>query len=151
MTKFYSGFSGAALAMALATSAALAQGVIATADGEQPGVRIDITELKRTSGDTVTMRFTLINDSGSDVSPYSLFEGSDLRDVHLIDAVGKKKYLTIRDASNKCVCSANIGGAFPGGQNAMNLWARFPAPPADVKEVSVVFPHFIPTDAPVSQ
>jgi hypothetical protein len=33
----------------------------------------------------------------------------------------------------------------------MNLWARFPAPPAEVKEVSVIFPRFIPIDAPISE
>lgn len=151
MMKLYFGISGAALALSLATSAALAQGAIATADGEQPGVRIDITELKRTSGDTVTMKFTLVNDSGSAVSPYDLFTNSQVKYVYLIDAAGKKKYLPIMDAEGDCVCSHDLGHNFPGDQNSMNLWARFPAPPAEVDEVSVVFPHFIPTDAPISE
>ena len=151
MSKYYPVLSGAAVAIVLTASFALAQGPIATADGEQAGVRIDITELKRTSGDTVTMRFTLVNESGTDVSPYNLFNGGDVAEVHLIDNAGKKKYLTIKDASNNCVCSANLGHEIPGGQNSMNLWARFPAPPAEVKEVSVIFPRFIPTDAPISE
>lgn len=150
MMKRYFGISGAALALSLAT-AALAQEAIATADGEQPGVRIDITELKRTSGDTLTMKFTLVNDSGSAVSPYELFTTSDVKFVYLIDAVGKKKYLPIMDAEGDCVCAGNLGHEFPADQNAMNLWAQFPAPPAEVSEVSVVFPHFIPTDAPISE
>jgi len=152
MLKLYSAISGAALALALATSAAPAQEAIATADGEQSGVRIDITELKRTSGDTLTMKFTLVNDSGEKVSPYGIFESvrSDVRNVHLIDAVGKKKYLTISDASGNCVCSGGVSHDLESGKS-LNLWARFPAPPADVQEVSVVFPHFIPADAPISQ
>jgi hypothetical protein len=152
MFKLYAALAGAALAISLTTSAALAQGAIATADGEQSGVRIDITELKRTSGDTLTMKFTLVNETGEEApGPYYLF-GSvhDLRDVHLIDAVGKKKYLPIKDASNNCVCSGGLSGKLASGAS-MNLWARFPAPAADVKEVSVVFPHFIPTDAPISE
>jgi hypothetical protein len=152
MTRFFALVSGAALALGLAASTALAQGPIATADGEQSGVRIDITELKRTSGDTLTMKFTLVNDSGETVSPYNFFESvhSDLRNVHLIDAVGRKKYLTIMDASNNCVCSGGVSHDLESGKS-LNLWARFPAPPAEVKEVSVVFPHFIPTDAPISE
>jgi hypothetical protein len=139
------------LILPLGTFGALAQEVVGTADGEQSGVRIDITELKRTSGDTVTMKFTLVNDSGTAASPYNLFNGDDVGEVHLIDAAGKKKYLVIQDSGNNCVCSSNLGHEFPGGQNSMNLWARFPAPPAGVQEVSVVFPHFIPTDAPIAQ
>jgi hypothetical protein len=150
MLKLYAAISGAALA--LATSGALAQGAIATADGEQSGVRIDITELKRTSGDTVTMRFTLVNESGETVNPYDLFESvqSDVRNVYLIDAAGRKKYLTIMDATNNCVCSGGLSHSLDNGKSTP-LWARFPAPPAQVKEVSAIFPHFIPADVPISE
>jgi hypothetical protein len=151
MLKLCSALSGAALALSLSISAALAQGAIATADGEQPGVRIDISELKRTSGDTVTMKFTLVNDSGDAVRLHELFESYDVRTVHLIDAAGKKKYLTIMDASDKCVCTADLGSDLLESSKSRNFWARFPAPPAEVEEVSVVFPHFIPTDAPIAE
>ena len=150
--RIFSAFPGAALALTMATSAALAQGAIATADGEQSGVRIDITELKRTSGDTLTMKFTLVNDSGEEVNPYGIFESvhSDVRNVHLIDSAGRKKYLAIMDANNNCVCSGGVSHDLESGKS-LNLWARFPAPPAEVKEVSVIFPHFIPADAPISE
>jgi len=145
MLKLYAAISGAALA--LATSGALAQGAIATADGEQSGVRIDIT-----CGDTVTMRFTLVNESGETVNPYDLFESvqSDVRNVYLIDAAGRKKYLTIMDATNNCVCSGGLSHSLDNGKSTP-LWARFPAPPAQVKEVSAIFPHFIPADVPISE
>src|SRR5688572_12651346 len=151
MRKSFGIIWSGALAVFLALAAPALAETVATADGEQSGVRIDITELKRTSGDTVMLKFTLVNDSGAEVSPYNLFNRNDVSDVHLIDAAGKKKYPTITDSSGKCVCAGNLEHSFPGGQNSMNLWARFPAPPADVKEVSVVFPHFIPTDAPISK
>ena len=150
MLKLYAAISAAALA--LATSGALAQGAIATADGEQSGVRIDITEMKRTSGDTVTMKFTLVNESGETVSPYNFFESSssDVRNVYLIDAAGKKKHLTIMDANRNCVCSGGLSHDLDSGKS-LPLWARFPAPPAEVKEVSAIFPHFIPADVPISE
>jgi hypothetical protein len=34
----------------------------------------------------------------------------------------------------------------------LNLWAKFPAPPEDVKKISITIPHFAPLDdAPISQ
>ena len=56
--------------------------------------------------------------------------------------------LVITDSDGKCLCSSSLKQESIAGK-FLNLWARFPAPPAGVKEVSVVFPHFIPTDAPI--
>jgi hypothetical protein len=142
-------FAAAAFAAAAAAPGAFAQNAIATADGETTGIRIEITELSRTSGETVTLKFRLIADRGVEATPYELMESSDLREVHLVDAAGKKKYLVIKDSDGKCVCSGGLKQQSISGKS-MNLWARFPAPPAEVKEVSVVFPHFIPTDAPIA-
>ncbi|MGQ0486181.1 MAG: hypothetical protein ACT4SY_12620 [Hyphomicrobiales bacterium] len=130
-------------------SGAFAQSPIATADGETTGTRIEITELSRTSGETVTLKFRLTVDNGVEAAPYGLMEYNDLREVHLIDAAGKKKYLVIKDSDGKCVCSGGLTQQSMSGKS-INLWARFPAPPAEVKEISVVFPHFIPTDAPIA-
>jgi hypothetical protein len=135
--------------VAISAMGAFAQSAIATADGETSGTRIEITELSRTSGDTVTLKFRLVNDSGDTANPTQLMNGYDVQPVHLIDAAGKKKYLVIKDADGKCVCSSDLESSLDSGKS-MNLWARFPAPPAEVKEVSVVFPHFIPTDAPIA-
>lgn len=141
--------AAAAFLVAVAAPGAFAQSAIATADGETTGTRIEITELSRTSGETVTLKFRLIADSGVEVTPYELMEQSDLRWVHLIDASGKKKYLVIKDSDGYCVCSSGLKTQSMSGKS-MNLWARFPAPPTEVKEVSVIFPHFIPTDAPIA-
>ena len=130
---------------------------IATADGEKPGLRVDILELKRSSGGTVMMKFTLVNNSKDDVG----FGGHWLGDsavgdtdykavgaVHLIDPVGKKKYFVMRDAEQKCVCSRDLGSVAAGEKT--NLWAKFPAPPADVQKVSIVVPHFtLMDDVPI--
>lgn len=125
---------------------------IATADGEKPGLRIDVTELKRSSGGTVMMKFILANNTQENVG----FGGHWLGDskfnsdyyavgaVHLIDPVGKKKYFVIRDAEEQCVCSRGVASVGPGEKT--NLWAKFPAPPPDVQKVSIVVPHFTPMD-----
>ena len=130
---------------------------IATADGPFDGVRVEVTELKRTSGGTLTLKFRIVNDSGrrlghSDVgvgfgglilAPYAI-DG-----VHVIDTIGKKKYFVAKDAAGGCVCSQF--GFVEGGSRA-NHWAKFAAPPEDVARLSVVIPSFAPLDdVPVSR
>ena len=122
---------------------------IATAEGRIPGVRIEVTELKRTSGGTLTLRFTIVNESATmlDVSAVEpmldLSRGYTVANVHLIDPVGRKKYFTAKDAEGKCVCSV-YGFVKPGARS--NHWAKFSAPPDDVEKLSVVIPTFAPAD-----
>jgi hypothetical protein len=138
-----------------ATPATQAPSALATADGEDPGVRVEVQQLKRNSGGTVTLRFSLINDSdkGFDINNKlggSNYSGFDVSLVHLVDAVGKKKYLVILDSEEKCLCSNNISASLGPGSR-MNLWAKFPAPPENVEKITVVIPHFIPMDdVPIS-
>jgi hypothetical protein len=126
--------------------------ILATADGEKSGVRVEVTEFKRSSGDTVTLKFVLINDSDEDFNFAAGYLGQDgvasdyrsVGGVHLVDPVGKKKYLVVRDAETKCVCSTDVENVKPKAR--VNLWTKFPAPPADVQKFSIVVPHFGPMD-----
>jgi hypothetical protein len=125
---------------------------IATADGEKSGVRVEVTELKRSSGGTVNLKFTMINASDGPVSFDYSFVDKDhevtdfggIGGVHLVDPVGKKKYFVARDSENKCLCSQKVKD-IPAGSRA-NLWAKFPAPPDDVPKISIMVPHFAPMD-----
>ncbi|HEX6322926.1 MAG TPA: hypothetical protein VFZ36_04315 [Vicinamibacterales bacterium] len=122
---------------------------LATAEGRTPGLRAEVTELKRTSGGTLTLRFTLVNDSRQTVNVGDVQALLDLGGsypvggVHLIDAAGRKKYFVARDSENRCVCSEFTGLA-PGER--ANHWAKFPAPPDEVQQISVVLPTFSPMD-----
>ncbi|MGH9398875.1 MAG: hypothetical protein ACRD00_00795 [Thermoanaerobaculia bacterium] len=137
---------------AAAAAPADARPAIATADGETSGVRVEVTELKRTSGGTVSLKFAMINDSAEAVSfGYTYVEPAHdntdfggIGGVHLIDPIGKKKYFVARDSESKCVCSQKIADIPKGGR--ANLWAKFPAPPDDVQQISIVIPHFSPMD-----
>ena len=123
---------------------------IASTEGEVPGLRLDVTELKRTSGGTLTLKFTIHNDSDKSLSTTTLGEpgaGQDYRSVggvYLIDAAGMKKYMVVRDADSNCVCSRDIEDIDKGKYATM--WAKFPAPPDDVQAMGIVVPHFIPID-----
>ena len=127
--------------------------VLATTDGEYPDVKVEVTELKRTSGDTLTLKFTMINDSSEAMSfgydfgeegKYGTIDISSVGGVNLIDAAGKKKYLVLRDSAGKCVCSRGLKDIEPGTR--ANLYAKFPAPPEGVEKITVEIPHFIPMD-----
>jgi hypothetical protein len=123
---------------------------LATSDGDKPGVRVEVVELKRTSGDTVSLKFAMINDSDKDMGfNYDFGEGKTIdvgsvAGTHLIDAEGKKKYFVVRDTEEACLCSRNLSSLKP--RTRANLWAKFPAPPDDVQKITVVVPHFTPMD-----
>ena len=131
-----------------ATPAAQGPAALATAEGETPGLAVEIQELKRTAGDTVTLKLAFAN-SGQQEVKMDQFGGPgfnvwSLAGVTLVDIVGKKKYFTASDSDGKCLCSMDISALQP--QARVNLWAKFPAPPPDVQTISVMIPHFAPID-----
>lgn len=135
-----------------ATAPPATTAAIATSEGETPGLRVDITELKRSSGGGLSLKLVVHNNSDKAVSYRSHWLGdttvssdySAVGGIHLIDPVGKKKYFVTRDSDMKCVCSTDLNDVKAGAQT--NLWAKFPAPPPEVKTVSVIVPHFAPMD-----
>ena len=140
-----------------APAAAPAGSVVASTEGEKPGIRVDVTELKR-SPSALSLKFTIINSSehqmgfGYDLGDpdHSIKDFASVGGVTLLDAAGKKKYMVVRDSDTACVCSRGLKDLAPGTR--VNLWAKFPPPPEDVKRISIVIPHFPPMDdAPISQ
>jgi hypothetical protein len=150
-------FRSAVACLLLSTMPAIAAGPIATTEGEEPGRKIEVTELKR-SGDVLTLKFRLVNeadkkfDFGYDFGDSAVGAGdyNSIGGVHLIDEKNKKKYFVIRDEKRVCVCSRGLKGVEAKG--SANLWARFPAPPEGVEKISVIVPKFLPLDdVPISK
>jgi hypothetical protein len=132
--------------------------VIATADGERAGTRVEITELKRSSDNTVTLRFAMVNDGAEPISfnynygdpQHSVKDFNSIAGVTLVDGANKKKYFVVRDTENSCLCSHGLKD-IP-AKSRGNVWAKFPAPPDDVQKISIVIPHFGPIDdVPISR
>jgi hypothetical protein len=141
----------------LSTMPAIAAGPIATTESEDPGRKIEVTELKR-SGDVLTLKFRLVNeadkklDFGYDFGDGALgaTDSGTIGGIHLIDEKNKKKYFVIRDEKQVCVCSRGLRSVEAKG--SANLWARFPAPPEGVEKISVIVPKFLPLDdVPISK
>lgn len=140
---------GLAFAGALLVPPVQAQQGGLSAESQKPGARIDIKDLKRDEGGTVTLRFQLNNESGEVFGECALRDPgagcAEVNGVHLIDAANKKKYLVVRDANKACVCSTFPYPGLAKGQRA-NLWAKFPAPPDGVQKVTVIVPGFEPIE-----
>jgi hypothetical protein len=136
-----------------ALSARVAAAPIATADGEEPGLRLEVQELKRVDGGMVMLRFTVANNSNANRPinlAYAPRDAASTAGIYLVDSVNRKKHEVVRDSEGRCLCSQRISSIGPGAN--LNLWARFPAPPEGVRRLGVVVPHFAPVDdVPVSQ
>jgi hypothetical protein len=141
----------------IAASALAAAELLATADGEAPGVSLEIHQLKASNG-TVLLTFTIKNDGEKEFDPDSLNDTMtgktpdyhSISGVYLTDAANKKKYLVMYDTANQCLCSRGTQNIHP--KSSANLWAKFPAPPDNVKKVGITIPHFLPIeDVPISR
>ena len=119
----------------------IAEGELAT------GESVKITQLKRTSGDTITLKFVVRNVVSGD-TPVEVFGGDwyswDLRNVFLLDVPNKKKYFILKDSAGQALSSRGNSRIKPGEQRT--LWAKFPAPPATVSSITVEIPTAAPFD-----
>lgn len=137
-------------------AAASSAGPLATGDGDYPGISVAIQSLTR-GPNAVTLRFVLINNSKSAFNLGANFGessvGGEYRSIggtNLLDAANKRKYFTQRDADGTCLCSRAVPDIDP--QSQATLWAKFPAPPPDVRAMTVVIPHFVPMEnIPIGQ
>jgi len=114
-------------------------------EGERSGTKITVKDVKRDEGGTVTLRFQMSSDNEAPEGIYQLLGGYLPDKVNLVDAGNKKKYLTVKDASGKCLCTEIKGEVAK--DKPVNLWAKFPAPPTDVQKITVVVSGFEPIES----
>ena len=114
---------------------------------EVEGVEVILTELKRTSGDTVTARWQYCNGSKQPVKfkeegcvgmgcTYTLAER-----VQLLDGATRTSHGVLRVEGRQAIAeryTADKLGAAP--NRLLKTWAKFPAPPESSTKVTVVIP-----------
>lgn len=125
-----------------------AETVPATADAQEaPGVRVEVRELKRTSGDTLTLRAVVVNNSDK---KFRVAEGaSSVPNIYLLDTTNKRKYTVVLDEKKKCICSRSPEVK---ARSRAEIWAKFGAPPEGVRKITVVIPRFAPLEnVPIRQ
>ena len=141
----------------LGAALVLAQGStpIQSQDTNISGVVADLIECKREDG-VLTVRVRFRNTTDQKVK-LLLIEKKNF-DVYYVTA-GSKKYLMIRDPQKKTLSPQD--GSYDGytGRVGADLakggtyqwWARYPAPPADVKKINYYTPLTAPFDnVPIS-
>ena len=137
-------------APATATAQAPAATPLAVEQHSLSGIEIALMEVRRTSGDTLTVRWQYRNTSTTGQDIDELWQNYQIADrAYLIDPGNKKKYLVVRDAANTPVASLHTNRHIAAGKNT-GSWAKFPAPPADVAKITVAIPNAPPfEDVPI--
>jgi hypothetical protein len=121
----------AATATAPAAAAALA-----SQRTNWPGIVADVTEFRR-KGSTLTARVVLRNQGNVDSEPDVHYNES-----YVMDAGAGKKYEVLKDEQGNYIAALRTGyrdrwhqSLPPGG--TYTIWMKFPAPPPDVKAVTL--------------
>ena len=117
------------------------------------GVEVALMKVKRSVGDTLTVYWNYTNNSSEDkkltptygggwYGPYKL-----AADTYIIDNVNQKKHLVVKANDYPITSKLTLGSknTIPSGAR-VNVWAKFPSPPADVESISVYIPGIPPID-----
>ena len=117
-------------------------------------VTVEVLELERTSGRTVTLRFALTNEGAQEFELWDHF-GEFVNDwsmggVYLFDDDSSVKYLSLRegDTAEGCVCTVletSLEEIEPG--DGREFFVKYPAPPRATDTVSIVLPPLGTVDA----
>ncbi len=131
------------------------QNALAVEPYELGGVEVALLRVRRSSGDTLNVYWMLTNRSSEDkvliecrsswYCPYKLAAGTHGNGTYIIDSINQKKHLVVRANKKPVVSTFKTPLAISPG-SSVNVWAKFPAPPADVKTVSVYIPGVAPIE-----
>ena len=136
--------TGAAPAGAPAAAASLA-----SQESNWPGISADVTEFKR-KGNTLTAKVVLRNHGTEDAQAEIKYD-----EVYLMDLGAGKKYEVLKDEKGAYIAALRSGWAdrwydTVKPTESFTLWMKFPAPPADVKSVTLQVPGVPPfEDLPI--
>jgi hypothetical protein len=121
---------------------------IAVEDHQEAGVQVALLDVRRTSGDTVTVRLQVRNTNDKAVTNADFSSSNFVDAMYLIDGASKKKYLVVRDADNKPVGFYGQSQTIP-AKGTLSVWARFPTPASP--KIMVAVPGAAPfEDVPIN-
>ncbi len=138
-------------AVVLVAPWALAQAV-ATAQSNWDGVTIDLLSAQR-KGSVLTLKWEARN-TGSTEQEVRFGLVGDRVTTYVVDEESGTKYYALTDAEGHAIASASkftegstygvVDKVPPGGTRL--YWAKFPAPPAEVKTMTVLFSNAEPLE-----
>jgi hypothetical protein len=118
---------------------------VRTIAGSEPGVHADILSLKRTEGGLLTLRIAFANETGGEIKNKAFPGGGAVERIALFDFAHKRKYPVLFTSDGACLCTT-LNPFTASAPGTRVLWAKFPAPPASVTRVSLMFPDDEPVD-----
>ena len=152
----------AAILLISATLQSQEPSAIAVNDYEVDGVQVALLSVKRISDGTVTAKWEYRNKTGEDKRLGESFKGmgwsepfSLVYEAYLVDARNNMKYPVLKDTRGDLVAGKHPGTrkvVVLGPHKTMGEWAKFHAPPADAKKISVFIPGTQPfEDVPITE
>lgn len=123
--------------------------VLSTQETNWAGVTAEVTEFRR-KGNTLTAKVRFRNSGSEGVEPEIR-----LGDAYVMDAAAGKKYQVLKDEKGTYIAALYPGWSdrwwtkiAPGAQSI--FWMKFPAPPAEVRAVTLQLPGVPPfEDVPI--
>ena len=113
-----------------------------------PDVTVILTELKRTSGETITARWQYCNGGTKVVEfPWEGCAGMGCKytyayGMHFLDTATRKKHDMLKDEKGYLVADMHLPEKLKvAPQQLVTTWAKFPAPPESSKVVTVIIPR----------
>lgn len=124
-------------------AAAPSGGALATEDTNWPNITAEVTEFRR-KGNSLTAKVRFTN-KGSEEPEVEV----QYRDVYLIDTAGGKKYQPLKDEKGGYIAAVRTGwedrwSAFVKPGAPQTIWVKFPAPPPEVKSITLNIPKTPP-------
>lgn len=117
--------------------------VLAAQETNWPGIVAEVTEFQR-KGNTLTARVRFRNQGGEAAEPDVKYG-----EVYVMDLAAGRKYEVLRDEQGRYIAALRSGWddrwyqkVEPG--NSMTIWMKLPAPPSEVREVTLQVPGVPP-------
>ena len=141
-------FTALILGLALGASPALAQvAAIQSQDINQPGFVADLIEAKRSDG-VLSIKVRLKN-TGTKAASVQFYNYTHLKIAAYYVQAESKKYFVLRDTEKVPLATGenneNFGTTVAAGAS-FTWWAKYPAPPANIKKFSYYWPLGAPFD-----
>jgi hypothetical protein len=111
--------------------------------------KVELLGVTRTDGGLITARVRLTSIGGAASDVYQTYDWAadwtkedSIDTAYLVDPVGKKKYLAVKDTKGTCLCSRRT--PIHGGGEVTELYATFPPVPGNPTSLTIVFPDLPP-------
>jgi len=122
---------------------AAGQPALATQESNWAGVAFEVVEFRR-RGNTLTAKLRVTNRGTAEVEPEIHYN-----EAYLMDAAAGKKYEVLKDEKGAYIAALHSGSSSRWYENlkpaqGVTIWMKFPAPPPEVKAVTLQVPGVPP-------